>query len=106
MRQGTVGDELYVIESGSVRIVKHLASGEDRILGSRGPGEILGEGVIAAPGAVRSAMIQAESEVTALALTRAQIAEVMAGAIRLRLRLIALAKERGMPVPELAATAA
>ncbi|MDO8629911.1 MAG: cyclic nucleotide-binding domain-containing protein, partial [Phycisphaerales bacterium] len=105
MRQGTVGSELYVIESGIVQIVKDRPNKEVIVIGSRGPGEIIGESVVSTPGGVRTATIRAETDVTALVLTSEQVAAVMAGQIPLKLRLIALAQERGMPIPALAAGA-
>ncbi|MDO8598607.1 MAG: cyclic nucleotide-binding domain-containing protein [bacterium] len=106
IRQGTVGDELFVIESGEVRISKERADGETMVVGCRGPGEFLGEFGVLVPGGPRTATVRAITAVTALVLTHEQIAAVMAGQIPLQLRLIALARERGMPVPALGAQAA
>ncbi|MDO8425537.1 MAG: cyclic nucleotide-binding domain-containing protein [bacterium] len=106
IRQGTMGDELFVIESGTVRILKDDGAGSIAILGTRGPGEVLGEYGVVVPGGVRTATIRAETDVTALVLTRAQLHEVVAGQLPLQVRIIALAKERGMPEPQLGVAAA
>jgi CRP-like cAMP-binding protein len=41
-RQGEPGDVMFVIQSGAVRITKHV-SGDDKLLAVLGPGEFLGE---------------------------------------------------------------
>ncbi len=41
-REGEAGSEMFVVQSGGVRIAKHVANGE-RVIATLGPGEFLGE---------------------------------------------------------------
>jgi len=42
-RQGDIGDELYIIMAGQVRVVTQPEAGEGRELARRQPGEVVGE---------------------------------------------------------------
>lgn len=68
MAQGDAGVGLYVIKSGKVRIIQ--ASNPDRaeeVLGTAGPGEVLGEMALL-DDLPRSASVVAQEDVTALLL--------------------------------------
>jgi CRP-like cAMP-binding protein len=41
-REGDLGRRLYVLQSGMVKLVTHLANGRSRIVGLEGPGSVLG----------------------------------------------------------------
>lgn len=60
--EGDDGDTLFVIESGSCRVVRYAANGRDAILAFLGPGDVVGEvGCLA--GLPRAASVEAQTVV-------------------------------------------
>jgi len=69
IREGEIGDSLYVVQAGEVEIVIS-EGGEDVLLRVAGPDELLGEMSLFAP-QVRSATVRARGPATVLTLDRA-----------------------------------
>ncbi len=68
-RHGDVGNALYFLESGRVKVVVTSEQGEDVLLAVLGPGEVFGELSIF-DGLPRSATVEVIEDATALALDR------------------------------------
>ncbi|RTI55824.1 Crp/Fnr family transcriptional regulator [Thermus scotoductus] len=81
--QGDLGQALYLVEEGRVRLYRTHLGGQEKILGFLGPGEVFGE-MSLLDGGERSASALAEEETLLLALYR----EAYLGLIR-RLPLFA-----------------
>jgi hypothetical protein len=71
VRQGGPGEELYIVVSGSVRVVT-----DGRLVAVRGPGDSVGEMAILT-GEPRSATLSADGEVRALAIDRRQFEAIL-----------------------------
>ncbi|MCK6417813.1 MAG: EAL domain-containing protein [Alphaproteobacteria bacterium] len=73
LRQGEIGDNAYIIESGKVEISLQHPDGTAQVVGTRGPGAMIGEMALvdAAP---RTATIRALEPCTLLELSRADFA--------------------------------
>ncbi len=86
--EGDVPDRLYLIEKGRVRITRHGTSGREWTLGTSGPGELLGDYALLAPG-IMTATCRASETTKAIAFSKAilmqQIARRFALASSLRL---------------------
>ena len=107
MRQGDKGDFMVVIQSGRVNVIAESELGEV-LVGTAGPGEILGEMALFERG-VRSATVRASGEVRALRVDKRtflsrvhsdpsfayRIAEAMSHRIRELTTELARMKERG-----------
>ncbi len=84
---GDPGDGLYVIESGKVRITAVVANAEPRVLATFGPGDFLGEMAVLDE-APRSANAQAETDTTAIFLSRDEFLQLLDARPPLALALI------------------
>jgi signal transduction histidine kinase len=73
---GDVGDGLYVIETGRVQISAVVSSGDPRPLASIGPGDFFGEMAVIDDDP-RSATAVAETDMTALFLSRADVMQML-----------------------------
>jgi len=71
-REGEVGDRLYLIVAGTVRVVR----GADRVIARRSTGEVIGEMSIVAD-IPRSATIVCEGDVRVLAIARRDFEAIM-----------------------------
>jgi len=69
MRQGEVGQKAYIVESGKVEVVIASHSGEERIIGTRGPSAMIGE-MSLIDNAPRTATIRAIEECKVLEITK------------------------------------
>jgi phosphoserine phosphatase RsbU/P len=69
-REGDPGDYCYVVMEGELEIVKALDSGAERILGVRGPGELVGEMSLIGEDAQRTASVRARTPVHLLTISR------------------------------------
>lgn len=74
--QGRVGDWLFVIGSGQVKVVFASPSGDEFLLATRGPGEVLGE-VAVLDGVPRSASVVAMRPTTAYLISRLKLIGLM-----------------------------
>jgi transcriptional regulator with PAS, ATPase and Fis domain len=70
IEEGTAGDEVFVLLAGRVAVRASLSEREDRAIGTRGPGELVGEMALL-DDLPRSASVTAEGEVRALRVPRA-----------------------------------
>lgn len=70
IHEGDLGDSLYIIVSGKVRVYASSAAGREIVLGFRGPGEYVGE--MSIDGAPRSASVITAEPTTCAIITRAQ----------------------------------
>ena len=87
--QGDPGDSLYIIESGSVKIVLPSPEGEDEaIIATLGPGDFFGE-LALLDGAERSATAIAHEATTALVLRRDAFGQLIDTVPALRHELLA-----------------
>ncbi len=68
--EGDVGDSLYIILSGKVRVYASSAAGREIVLGFHGPGEYVGE--MSLDGAPRSASVVTAEPTTCVVITRTQ----------------------------------
>ncbi len=84
---GEVGDGLYVIETGRVQISAVVNDGAPRPLASIGPGDFFGEMAVV-DDAPRSATAVAETDTTALFLSRTDVMQMLDRHPRLTLTLI------------------
>src|SRR5262245_61379865 len=64
MEEGAAGDEVFVLLDGRVHVRAALSENEERAVGIRGPGELVGEMALL-DDLPRSASVTAESEVRA-----------------------------------------
>jgi len=71
IREGELGDELYVVLAGRVEIVKALGSADERLLGVRETGAVVGEMSLLSSDGLRTASIRTNGSVRLLRLTRA-----------------------------------
>ena len=69
MRQGEVGEKAYIVESGKVEVVITSPSGEERIIGTRGPSAMIGE-MSLIDSAPRTATIRAVEECSVLEISK------------------------------------
>lgn len=69
MRQGEYGQNAYIIETGKVEIAITGADGEERIVGTRGPGAVIGE-MSLIDNAPRTASIKAVEDCEMLKITK------------------------------------
>ncbi|MDP3771055.1 MAG: cyclic nucleotide-binding domain-containing protein [bacterium] len=104
MRQGTVGDELFVIVRGETEVLRNGPDGRTDVLAVRGAGEIVGEYAVLQRGQRRSATVRATTDVEVLVIAEDDLHRIVAGQIPLQLRLVAMARERGLPDRAVAAS--
>ena len=76
IHEGDVGDSLYIIVSGKVRVYASSAAGREVVLGFRGPGEYVGE--MSLDGSPRSASVITAEPTTCAIVTRVQFQEFLA----------------------------
>ena len=69
MQQGDLGSSAYIIESGRVEIILHKSDGSQQMLGTRGPGAIIGEMALIDK-APRTASIKAIEDCKLLEITQ------------------------------------
>lgn len=74
--QGDPGDRLFIIGSGLVKVVFTSLAGDEFLLATSGPGEVLGE-VALLDGVPRSASVIAVRRATVYALSRATLSALM-----------------------------
>jgi len=74
LKQGAIGDEMFVIESGSVRVFRTIA-GAETLLGVLKPGEVFGEMALF-DYKPRSASARAVGETVVRVVTREQFSEL------------------------------
>ena len=70
IREGEHGDDLYVVIDGEVEIIKALGDADERFLGCRGPGAVVGEMSLLSTDGLRTASVRASGPVQLLRLTR------------------------------------
>lgn len=85
--EGMMGDSLYVIALGQVRVSSKNAAGEDVAVGELGPGEHLGEMSLLGQG-TRLCTATALSDVTALELRHADFQKLLAQKPQACLKLV------------------
>jgi CRP-like cAMP-binding protein len=71
VREGDPGNEMFLIITGEVKIVKEKG-GVETVLAFLKPGEIFGEMALVQEGAVRSATAKAHGDTTVLAMDKAE----------------------------------
>jgi len=76
--QGDPGDRLVVVTRGLVKVIVHANQGDQLVLATLGPPEILGE-LALIDGMPRSASVMAAEETTVLMIHRAILLELMRG---------------------------
>ena len=76
IHEGDVGDSLYIIVSGKVKVYASSAAGREVVLGFRGAGEYVGE--MSLDGSPRSASVITAEPTTCAIVTRAQVPVVLA----------------------------
>lgn len=94
VHEGEPGDCGYLLVAGSVEVIKALGTTDERSFGVRGPGEIIGEMSLIDPDERRSASVRAQSEVTALVVTRQDFDALLAHSPQLSLHLLRLLSQR------------
>ncbi len=90
MRQGEVGQKAYIIESGKVEVLITGMSGEERIIGTRGPSAMIGE-MSLIDSAPRTATIRALEDCTVLEITKEDFARRLSNAdpvVRMAMQII------------------
>lgn len=100
IEQGTTGRELFVIEKGEVSVHARRDDGSvETVCPTMGAGEIVGEYGVLMPEAQRSATVKAETDVDMLVLAGEHLERLLTGQLPLQLRLVALVRDRGLPLP-------
>ena len=92
-RHGDIGNALYFLDSGRVKIVVTSEQGEEVLLAILGPGEVFGE-LSVFDGMPRSATVVAVEDVTALMLDRAAFQEFVRKEPEVSLHLLAVLSRR------------
>lgn len=78
IRQGTYGDSIYIIKSGSVRVSVEIEGGEVKVVKDRlGPSDYFGEMALLNDQGFRSASIWTTSPTVLLSMTRAKFHELV-----------------------------
>lgn len=78
IREGEEGDELYIVVSGEIEIIKALDSDDERLLHVGGRGTVVGEMNLLDPTATRTATVRARGATELLVVTRPAFEEVIA----------------------------
>lgn len=91
-RQGDLGGSMYVIRSGTVRVLKE-SRGRQRVVTTLGPGEFFGEMAVVM-GCPRSATVEAVEEAELLKVPADKLEEMLSGAGEIAIRLIRHLAER------------
>ena len=87
-REGDTGAEMFVIQSGQVRISKRVANG-DKVLATLGPGEFLGEmAILNAKPRVATATVSDDGPAKVLVIDAARFEQMIANNREITLRLI------------------
>jgi NADH dehydrogenase len=95
VREGDVGDKLYVIKSGRVEVMRPDPDGEERRVAELGPGDYFGEIALMDTGGRRNATVRALTPLDVLAVGRPEFLALMASFPDLRSLFEDLARERG-----------
>ncbi|MFH1018017.1 MAG: cyclic nucleotide-binding domain-containing protein [Pseudomonadota bacterium] len=91
--QGSEGEEMYFIKTGSVSVLMTPATGERIVVGELGPGDYFGE-VAMLTGKPRMATVRAASDCALFELKRKEAAQVLRGSREVLQRLRAKIDER------------
>jgi len=75
--EGQPGDQFYVVLEGQVEVVKTLGQGQQRRLGTRGPGEFIGEMSLFDHQGMRSASVYAMTPVMAVEMNHADLDQLL-----------------------------
>ncbi len=75
-QEGESGDAMYIVERGSVAVLKEMSNGHSAVLGSRGEGEVLGEMSLVSQ-QPRFASLIAEEDTELLRISAADFPELM-----------------------------
>lgn len=87
-REGETGAEMFVIQSGQVRISKRVANG-DKVLATLGPGEFLGEmAILNAKPRIATATVSDDGPAKVLVIDAARFEQMIANNREITLRLI------------------
>lgn len=70
MREGERGNRFYIVLSGEIEIIKAMDTPEERLLGTRGAGEYIGEMSLLNPDGLRTASVRATAATQMLEMTR------------------------------------
>lgn len=93
MEEGQESDKIYIIEKGFVNVTKKDPMGNDVLIGTAGPGSILGEmGVFM--GIERTATVRAVSDLKAIAFDKNEFLEVISGIPEVSYFLIGILTKR------------
>jgi serine phosphatase RsbU (regulator of sigma subunit) len=71
MREGDLGDGMYIVLAGTFEIIKELGTADERLFGLRGAGEVVGEMGLLNHDGLRTASARAASDAQVIRLTRA-----------------------------------
>jgi phosphoserine phosphatase RsbU/P len=71
-REGTVGDIFYILLGGQIEIIKALGTSDERLLGIRESGSLIGEMSLFNRDGLRTASVRARTLVQTLEMTRAE----------------------------------
>src|SRR5689334_13508357 len=70
-REGETGDRFYAVLSGTIEIIKAMATPDERLVGVRGTGEFIGEMSLLNQDGLRTASVRVHEDARVLELTRA-----------------------------------
>jgi len=71
LREGDYGNHLYIVLKGQLEVVKALGTSDERSLGTRGPGEFVGEMSLLLHNGLRTASVRTSTPAHVLEMTRA-----------------------------------
>ena len=76
-REGDVGERFYVVLEGQIAIIKAIETEDERWVGTRGPGEFVGEMSLINQDGLRTASVRVVEDARLLVLTRADFDTLM-----------------------------
>lgn len=92
-QEGDVGNDFYIIGKGLINIIKEI-DGEEVVVATVGPGEVLGEMALVEEGAKRSAAAKAHSEVACLKFDQKQFDQLLEKSQEFRQRILQVLCQR------------
>ena len=93
-REGDRGDELYVVVEGLVEIIKSLGTPDERLLGVRKPGEVIGEMSLFSEDHQRTASVRAKTPLKLLVMKRDDLERLLRKQPDLTFKLVATLSRR------------
>lgn len=95
VRQGQIGDEIYLMESGSVKVYREIRGREEPIVTLQAP-NVFGEMALVNPERVRTASVEALTELYLLSIPLVRVRDFLKRFPALKSNLQELLRQRGV----------